>query len=168
MRTRYSDAKFDSIILDGFQCVVYVAGFQGAEFADHRTRLLRRLDQGDDVTIKDLTAQCQLIKSYKENARMLENATNPSISVNYVSRRRKRRFFKQKQGPRNKEESNALHDPISGNQESTPPSRPRTRRSGARSYQIKSIEDALCKEAQPHLEVEVNGGPLNLLFDTGV
>nr|CDJ84418.1 RNA-directed DNA polymerase (reverse transcriptase) domain containing protein [Haemonchus contortus] len=166
VRTRCSDAKFDSINFDGLQCLVYVAGFQGAEFADYRTRLLRKLDQGDDVTIKDLTAECQLIKSYKEDARMLENATSPSVSVNYVSKRRKRRFLKQKQEPRKKEESNALHDPRSGNQESTPPPRPRTRRSCARSYQIKSIEDALRKDAQPHLEVEVNGRPLNLLLDT--
>ncbi|XGW21465.1 hypothetical protein V3C99_004430 [Haemonchus contortus] len=154
VRTRCSDAKFDSINFDGLQCLVYVAGFQGAEFADYRTRLLRKLDQGDDVTIKDLTAECQLIKSYKEDARMLENATSPSVCVNYVSRRRKRRCLKQKQEPRKKEESNALHDSRSGNQESTPPLRSRTRRSGARSYQIKSIEDALRKDAQPHLEVE--------------
>nr|CDJ98010.1 RNA-directed DNA polymerase (reverse transcriptase) domain containing protein [Haemonchus contortus] len=167
VRTRCSDAMFDSINFDGLQCLVYVAGFQGAEFADYRTRLLRKLDQGDDVTIKDLTAECQLIKSYKEDARMLENATSPSVCVNYVSRRRKRRCLKQKQEPRKKEESNALHDSRSGNQESTPPLRSRTRRSGARSYQIKSIEDALRKDAQPHLEVEVNGRPLNLLLDTG-
>nr|CDJ93707.1 Gap-Pol polyprotein [Haemonchus contortus] len=80
-------------MFNGLQCLVYVAGFQGAEFADYRTRPLKKLDQGDDVTIKDLTAECQLIKSFKEGARMLENATNPSISVNYVSRRRNRKFF---------------------------------------------------------------------------
>ncbi|PIO55511.1 hypothetical protein TELCIR_23101, partial [Teladorsagia circumcincta] len=45
VRTRCSDAKFDSINFDGLQCLIYVAGFQGAEFAHYRTRLLRKLDQ---------------------------------------------------------------------------------------------------------------------------
>uniref|UniRef100_A0A7I4YCJ2 Uncharacterized protein n=1 Tax=Haemonchus contortus TaxID=6289 RepID=A0A7I4YCJ2_HAECO len=53
--TRCSDAKFDSINFDGIQCLVYVTGFQGAEFADYRTRQLRKLDRRDDFTNKDLT-----------------------------------------------------------------------------------------------------------------
>uniref|UniRef100_A0A7I4Y6B5 RNA-directed DNA polymerase n=1 Tax=Haemonchus contortus TaxID=6289 RepID=A0A7I4Y6B5_HAECO len=148
-------------------CLVYVAGFQGAEFADYRTRLLRKLDQGDNITIKDLTAECQLIKSYKEDARMLENTANPNIAINYVGRKRKRRNFNLKQKPRSRKEFNALRNSRSGKQESLPPSRPQTRRNSARSCQIKSIEDALRKDAQPHLEVEVNGRPLKLLLDTG-
>uniref|UniRef100_A0A7I4YY53 RNA-directed DNA polymerase n=1 Tax=Haemonchus contortus TaxID=6289 RepID=A0A7I4YY53_HAECO len=168
VRTRCSDAKFDSISFDGLQCLVYVAGFQGAEFADYRTRLLRKLDQGNNITIKDLTAECQLIKSYKEDARMLENTANPNIAINCVGRKRKRRNFNLKQKPRSRKEFNALRNPRSGKQESLPPSRPQTRRNSARSCQIKSIEDALRKDAQPHLEVEVNGRPLKLLLDTGV
>ena len=168
VRTRCSDAKFDAIDFDGLQCLFYVAGFQGAEFADYRTRLLRKLDQGDNISIKDLTAECQLIKSYKEDAKMLENASGAGTIVNYVAKRRKRRNFKPKQMRKNKEDTTAFpHPPRSGNQESRSLSRSQTRRRGARSYQIRSIEAALRKNAQPHLQVEVNGRSLNLLLDTG-
>ncbi|VDP11164.1 unnamed protein product [Heligmosomoides polygyrus] len=59
VRTRCTDAKLDCIDFDGLQCLVYVAGFQGA----NRTRLLRKLDQAEKLSIKDFTAEYQLIKS---------------------------------------------------------------------------------------------------------
>uniref|UniRef100_A0A0N4W5J5 RNA-directed DNA polymerase n=1 Tax=Haemonchus placei TaxID=6290 RepID=A0A0N4W5J5_HAEPC len=150
VRTRCSDAKFDSISFDGLQCLVYVARFQGAEFADYRTRLLRKLDQGDNITIKDLTAECQLIKSYKKDARMLESTADPNIATNYVGRKRKRRNFNLKQKPRNRKEFNALRNPRSGKQESLPPSRPQTRRNSTRSCQIS--ESSWKKLGRPQLQ----------------
>ncbi|PIO76323.1 reverse transcriptase [Teladorsagia circumcincta] len=148
-------------------CLIYVAGFQGAEFADYRTRLLRKLDQGENITIKDLTAECQLMKSYKEDARMLETAVNANVTINHVNKRRKRRNFEQKQEQKNKR-TNVLHGSArSGIQESASPLRQQTRRYGTKSYQIKSIEAALRKHNQPHLEVEVNEHPIDLLLDTG-
>ncbi|VDP10523.1 unnamed protein product [Heligmosomoides polygyrus] len=84
VRTRCTDGKLDCIDFDGLQCLVYVAGFQGAEFADYRTRLLRKLDQSEELSIKDLTAEYQLIKSFKEDARMLENEAVVTSAVNYI------------------------------------------------------------------------------------
>ncbi|PIO76907.1 hypothetical protein TELCIR_00994 [Teladorsagia circumcincta] len=124
--------------------------------------------QGENITIKDPTAECQLIKSYKEDARMLETAVNGSATINHVNKRKKRRNFKQKQEQKNRRGTNALHGSArSGIQESTSPSRQQTRCYGIKSYQIKSIEAALRKHNQPHLEVEVNGHPIDLLLDTG-
>ncbi|EYC05663.1 hypothetical protein Y032_0081g1511 [Ancylostoma ceylanicum] len=65
VRTRCMDAKLDSIDFDRLQWLLYVAGFQAAEFADYRTCLLRKLDQAEKISIKDLTAKCQLIESYR-------------------------------------------------------------------------------------------------------
>ncbi|VDP46923.1 unnamed protein product, partial [Heligmosomoides polygyrus] len=74
-----TDAHFDSIDFDGLQCLFYVAGFQGSEFADYPTRLLRKLYQAENITLKDLTAEYQLIKSYKDDARLLEGT--PAVNV---------------------------------------------------------------------------------------
>ncbi|PIO65756.1 reverse transcriptase [Teladorsagia circumcincta] len=82
VKTKCTNAELDTIDFDGLQCLFYVAGFQGPDVADYRTRLLRKLDQSEKVTLKDLDAECQLIKSYKEDSRMLEG--DPSI--NFVRR----------------------------------------------------------------------------------
>lgn len=85
VRTRCTDAKLDCIDLDGPQCLVYFARFQGAEFANYRTRLLKKLGQAEKLSIKDLTAEFQLIRSCKEDARMLENLAVVTSTVNYVA-----------------------------------------------------------------------------------
>ncbi|VDL66057.1 unnamed protein product [Nippostrongylus brasiliensis] len=157
VRTRCTDAKLDSIDFDGLQCLVYVAGFQGAEFADYRTRLLRKLDQTEKLSIKDLTAECQLIKSYKEDSKMLENATLQYSTVNYVAKNKT--SFKQQR--RTKDEGN--HNP------QIPKRYKRFKRKDrkTKSYQMKSIIAALQKDVQPHLEVTINDQPFSLLLDTG-
>ncbi|KIH43151.1 hypothetical protein ANCDUO_26850, partial [Ancylostoma duodenale] len=95
VKTKCTDAKLDTIDFDGLQCSFYVAGFQGPDFAEYRTRLLRKLDHSEKITLKDLTAECQLIKSYKEDSRMLEG----DISVNAVQHKknfnRNKKKFKQ-------------------------------------------------------------------------
>ncbi|EYB93870.1 hypothetical protein Y032_0178g682 [Ancylostoma ceylanicum] len=149
------DAKLDSIDFDGLQCLVYVAGFQGAEFADYRT-----LDQAERISIKDLTAECQLIKSYKEDPRMLENAAMPISAVNYVTKRKKFKLKRQKRTWKKNQRNGALQTPM-------PPPNPRTRNYGTKSYQMKSIIAALRQDVQPHIEVEINGHPLSLLLGTG-
>ncbi|EYC07744.1 hypothetical protein Y032_0069g372 [Ancylostoma ceylanicum] len=154
------DAKLNSIDFDGLQCLVYVAGFQGVEFADYRTRLLRKLDQAERISIKDLTAECQLIKSYKEDARMLENAAMPISAVNYVTKRKKFKPKRQKRTWKKNQRNGALQTPM-------PPPNPRTRNHGTKSYQMKSIIAALRQDVQPHIDVEINGHPLSLLLDTG-
>ncbi|VDO89842.1 unnamed protein product [Heligmosomoides polygyrus] len=72
VKAKCTDAHFDSIDFDGLQCLFYVAGFQESEFADYRTQLLGKLDQAEKIALKDLTAECQLIKLYKDDARLLE------------------------------------------------------------------------------------------------
>ncbi|VDP05613.1 unnamed protein product [Heligmosomoides polygyrus] len=79
VKAECTDAHFDSIDFDGLQCLFCVAGLEGSEFADYRTRLLRMLDQAENITLKDLTAGCQLIKSYKDDARLLEGT--PAVNV---------------------------------------------------------------------------------------
>ncbi|KAL6742405.1 hypothetical protein Aduo_015558 [Ancylostoma duodenale] len=84
VKTKCTDAKLDTIDFDGLQCLFCVAGFQGPDFAEYSTRLLRKLDQSEKITLKDLTAECQLIKSHKEDSRMLEGG----LSINAVHYRK--------------------------------------------------------------------------------
>ncbi|EYC37500.1 hypothetical protein Y032_0784g2333 [Ancylostoma ceylanicum] len=97
VKTKCTDAKLDTIDFDGLQCLFYVAGFQGSDFAEYHTRLLRKLDQTEKITLKDLTAECQLIKSYKEDSRMLEGG----LSINAVHHKknfnRNKKKFRQQQ-----------------------------------------------------------------------
>ncbi|VDP55851.1 unnamed protein product [Heligmosomoides polygyrus] len=72
-------AHFDSIDSDGLQCLFYVAGFKGPEFADNRRLLLWKLHHAERITLKDFTFECQLIKSYKEDARLFEGT--PAVNA---------------------------------------------------------------------------------------
>ncbi|XGW25993.1 hypothetical protein V3C99_006978 [Haemonchus contortus] len=158
VKTKCTDAKLDIIDFDGLQCLLYVAGFQGPDFADYRTRLLRKLDQSEKVTLKDLTAKCQLIKSYKEDSRMLEGV---SSAVNFI--RHKKRFRskkKSKSRERQKKELNELHS-----SEWKPQSGPTTSR--RRHRHINNVIAALKRDDHPHLDVAINGHPAQLLLDTG-
>ncbi|EYC20481.1 hypothetical protein Y032_0022g650 [Ancylostoma ceylanicum] len=73
VKAKCTDASSHTIDFDGLQRLFYVAEFHGPDFAECRTRLLRKLDQSEKITLKDLTAECQFIKHYKEDSRMLES-----------------------------------------------------------------------------------------------
>lgn len=97
VKTKCTNAKLDTIDFDGFQCPFYVAGFQGPDFVEYRTRLLRSLDQSEKITLKDLTAECQFLESYKEDSRMLK--ADPFVnSVHHRKNfKRNKKKFKQQQ-----------------------------------------------------------------------
>ncbi|KIH65366.1 hypothetical protein ANCDUO_04315 [Ancylostoma duodenale] len=103
VKTKCTDTKLDTIDFDGLHCLFS----REPDSAEYRTRLLRKLDQSEKITLKDLTAECQLIKSYKEDSRMLEGG----LYINAVHYRknfnRKKEKFKQQQ--QKKCEANAFH-----------------------------------------------------------
>ncbi|EYC03331.1 hypothetical protein Y032_0094g2696 [Ancylostoma ceylanicum] len=162
VKTKCTDAKLDTIDFDGLQCLFHVAGLQGADFAECRTRLLRKLDQSEKITLKDLTAECQFIKFHEEDSRMLE----VDLSVDAVQHRknfnRNREKFKQQQ--RKKYEPDAFEFRSDGKdsmQQRGPTSHSR------RNRQIRRVVAALKKDDHPHLDVTINGHPIQLLLDTG-
>ncbi|KIH46074.1 hypothetical protein ANCDUO_23876 [Ancylostoma duodenale] len=143
----------DTIDFDGLQCLFYVAGFQGPDFAEYRTRLLRMLDQSEKITLKDLTAECQFIKSYKEDSRMLEGERTSTIrrrsSSNSNGKQAKPMHFTPDQTRRKR-----CHSVV---QPTTP----------CHNRQIRRVIAALKKDDHPHLDVTINGHPTQLLFDMG-
>ncbi|VDP24846.1 unnamed protein product [Heligmosomoides polygyrus] len=76
VRTFCTEAKLHCIDFDGLQRLVYVDGFQGEEFADYKTRLLRKLEKAGKLSIKDLTAEYQahqVLQEGREDARKCGN-----------------------------------------------------------------------------------------------
>lgn len=101
VKTKYTEAKLDTTHFDGLQCLFFVAGFQRTDFAEYRTRLLRKLNQSEKITLRDLTAECQLIKSYKEDSRTLER----DLSVNSVHHKKNFNRNKKKSKQQQKKEA---------------------------------------------------------------
>ncbi|VDP08453.1 unnamed protein product [Heligmosomoides polygyrus] len=110
-------------------------------------------------SIKDLTAECQLIKSYKEDAtRMLENAAMATSTVKYVAKKKK---------PRSRQRDWKKNADKRVPQAPKQSSHLRSRNHGSRSYHMKSMIAALRKDLQPYLGDVINGRPLSLLLDMG-
>ncbi|VDP17816.1 unnamed protein product [Heligmosomoides polygyrus] len=76
-KTKCTDAHFYSIDFDSLQCLHYVAGFQRTEFADHRARLLRRLDQSEKITPAGRTSL--LIVNSSNRTRMMPDLSKAHL-----------------------------------------------------------------------------------------
>ena len=162
VRTDCTNAKLDNVTFDGLQCLVFVSGFQGPEYAEYRTRLLRKLDQSDNVTIKDLGEECRLIKLYKEDSKLIEA---DSTAVNRVDHQQKKFFKKNFKKQPKKEERNANSSPTRPEESPRPGMTNRNRRNYRSA--VHSIINALKRDDHPHLDVIINGHPTTLLLDTG-
>jgi hypothetical protein len=67
-------ARINKMTDDDFKCLVFVSGLQAPEDAEVRTRLLRKLEQTDKVTLDDLVTECDMFLSLKKDAKMIEQA----------------------------------------------------------------------------------------------
>uniref|UniRef100_A0A183GIZ5 Peptidase A2 domain-containing protein n=1 Tax=Heligmosomoides polygyrus TaxID=6339 RepID=A0A183GIZ5_HELPZ len=155
IKTKWANAKLNAMDFDSLQCLVYAARFQGPEFADYHIHLLRKLDQSEKDTLKDFTAECQLIRSYKEDSQMLEG----DPSVNLILRKR---TFQRKKKHVQRNEPHAiryLSDPKEPKQRSGSTIR------YCRNRQVNNVVAALIRNDHPHLDVFINS--IELLLDTG-
>ncbi|KAL6742848.1 hypothetical protein Aduo_015952 [Ancylostoma duodenale] len=139
VKTKCTDTKLDTIDFDGLHCLFS----REPDFAEYRTRLLRKLDQSEKITLKDLTAECQLIKSYKEDSRMLEGGL-------YINAVHYRKNFNRKKEKREESDATVWFD--------QPPSPQSSDQKGSSRSQIRR---------PPHLDVTINGHTTQLLLGTG-
>ncbi|VDO96148.1 unnamed protein product [Heligmosomoides polygyrus] len=145
VKTKCANAKLDAMDFDGLQYPVYVAGFPEPEFADYRTRLLRKLDQSEKVT---------LIRSYKGDSQMLES--DPSVNLFAV-----RGHFEAKRSmcrEMSQTRSNILL--TRRNQTNEVDRLPTT-------AAVSNVIAVLKKDDHPHLDVFINSQPTQLLFRLG-
>ncbi|XP_040175263.1 uncharacterized protein K02A2.6-like [Anopheles arabiensis] len=65
------DYQFSSMSENQFKCLTLVCGLKDEADSDIRTRLLARIEERSDVTLEDLAAECQRIKSLKVDSAMI-------------------------------------------------------------------------------------------------
>uniref|UniRef100_A0A1I7WRW9 Integrase catalytic domain-containing protein n=1 Tax=Heterorhabditis bacteriophora TaxID=37862 RepID=A0A1I7WRW9_HETBA len=96
---RCEEAQSKNININGIKCLLFVAGFQTAEFADFRIRLLRTLDQTDKLSLKNLVLECQMIKTYKEDTMSIEQSSYSVRAVRNLFKKNEQQAIKSKPPP---------------------------------------------------------------------
>ena len=78
-------SKVGSMTENQFKCLIFVAGLHSPDDADVRTRVLSRIDQNPDITLQELTNECQRLVNLKHDTRMVENSRpENAVLVNAV------------------------------------------------------------------------------------
>ncbi|VDP19415.1 unnamed protein product [Schistosoma margrebowiei] len=80
--------KLRSLTEDQFKCLIFIKALQSPQDAEIRTRLLTRLDQDPNVTLRTLTDDCKRLQNIKHDNELIEQA-NPNLtcsSVNAITR----------------------------------------------------------------------------------
>ncbi|CAH8468203.1 unnamed protein product [Schistosoma rodhaini] len=80
--------KLRSLTEDQFKCLVFIKALQSPQDAEVRTRLLIRLDQDPNVTLKTLTDECKRLQNIRHDNQLIEqvNSNLTCSSVNAVTR----------------------------------------------------------------------------------
>lgn len=64
--------KLRSLTDDQFKCLIFISALQAPQDAEIRTRLLTKLDQDPETTLKSLTAECKRLLTLKHDTAMVE------------------------------------------------------------------------------------------------
>ncbi|XP_062698942.1 uncharacterized protein K02A2.6-like [Aedes albopictus] len=76
-----------------FKCLVYVCGLKSENDVEIRTRLLTKIEDNNDVTLEQLSEECQRLFNLKHDSAMIESAT-PYGQVQAVRKFGGKRFNK--------------------------------------------------------------------------
>ena len=175
INSRCEDAEFKNISIDAIKCLFFVSGFQAPELADHRTRLLRKLDQSNQLTLQDLVNEYQLMESYKEDARTIENQPRHVHAVYQKKKKPFKQHYTSSDPPspcpncgQNHWKKNCPSLQATGNfKESHRSNGSRTKTNGQRHSQCKNIVAKLSGDARRYLDITINGHLSRLQIDTG-
>uniref|UniRef100_A0A1Q3EU21 RNA-directed DNA polymerase n=1 Tax=Culex tarsalis TaxID=7177 RepID=A0A1Q3EU21_CULTA len=69
---------------DEFKCLVYVCGLKSGSDAEIRTRLLSKIEENADVTLQQLSDECQRLLNLQHDNAMIETSTS---NVNKIQQR---------------------------------------------------------------------------------
>ncbi|PIO74254.1 hypothetical protein TELCIR_03744 [Teladorsagia circumcincta] len=175
LKARALEANFKDIRQETLECLALVFAFQAPELADYRVRFLRKLDEGEKISVDDLVKEYHAWKSVKDDSRIVEAANAPEIRT--VQKRKKHRFSPptkprlppspcpickqqhwKKDCPQNRNATSAA-------QESRTAPRRRTKQSSPRTWYQRAIGRS--GDVQKYLEVHIIGYPTRLQLDTG-
>ncbi|CAH8481356.1 unnamed protein product [Schistosoma rodhaini] len=65
--------KLSAMTEDQFKCLVFVCSLQSSEDADIRTRILSKIEQCPNITLQEVTTECQRLVNLKHDTSMVEN-----------------------------------------------------------------------------------------------
>ncbi|CAH8545975.1 unnamed protein product [Schistosoma haematobium] len=65
--------KLSAMTEDQFKCLVFVCSLQSPEDADIRTRILSKIEQCSNLTLQEVTTECQRLVNLKHDTSMVEN-----------------------------------------------------------------------------------------------
>ncbi|XP_053663457.1 uncharacterized protein K02A2.6-like [Anopheles marshallii] len=89
------DFELGKLTEEQFKCLVFVCGIKEEEDADFRTRLLRRIEEQQDVTLDQLSAECQRMTNLRHDSDMIKSdKTEKVLSVHDNTHRRDRPLYK--------------------------------------------------------------------------
>ena len=71
--------QFASMNEETFMCLMLVCGLKDEADIDLRTRLLARIEERNDVTLEQLSAECQRITSVKGDSAMIAGETSERV-----------------------------------------------------------------------------------------
>lgn len=80
--------KLRSLTEDQFKCLIFIKALQSPQDAEIRTRLLTRLDQDPNITLRTLTDECKRLQNIRHDNQLIEQV-NPNLtcsSVNAITR----------------------------------------------------------------------------------
>ncbi|CAH8629424.1 unnamed protein product [Schistosoma rodhaini] len=80
--------KLRSLTEDQFKCLIFIKALQSPRDAEIRTRLLTRLDQDPNITLRTLTDECKRLQNIRHDNQLIEQV-NPNLtcsSVNAITR----------------------------------------------------------------------------------
>ncbi|XP_053690842.1 uncharacterized protein K02A2.6-like [Sabethes cyaneus] len=64
-----------------FKCLMFVCGLKSECDAEARTRLLSKIEENNDVTLEQLSNECQRILNLKHDNAMIESASSDQVNV---------------------------------------------------------------------------------------
>ncbi|XP_057376195.1 uncharacterized protein LOC130697282 [Daphnia carinata] len=101
-------AQLNQMSDDDFKCLVFVSGLQSPEDAEMRTRLLRKLEQSDRVTLDELVAECELVLALKKDAKLIEQSTSQVQAIKKNQKRRSKEVQRMRPNLKRRKRWNAL------------------------------------------------------------
>ncbi|CAH8529728.1 unnamed protein product [Dicrocoelium dendriticum] len=66
---------FHKMTADQYKCLIYVCGLQATKDADARTRVLSRIEQNPEITLQEVTNECQRLMNLKHDAAMIQQSS---------------------------------------------------------------------------------------------
>ncbi|KAK4467318.1 hypothetical protein MN116_000305 [Schistosoma mekongi] len=80
--------KLRSLTEDQFKCLIFIKALQSPQDAEIRTRLLTRLDQDPNITLRTSTDECKRLQNIRHDNQLIEQV-NPNLtcsSINAITR----------------------------------------------------------------------------------